>query len=95
MPARPGTLHRRVRHSSTRAEFATSLLHTPITFRDVEFRNRVWTILQSGDADIVLLGREALRDLSWPLRAAVELGVESDAWPAQYLRARPHAAALR
>jgi 2,4-dienoyl-CoA reductase-like NADH-dependent reductase (Old Yellow Enzyme family) len=47
-------------------------------------------ILQSGEADVVLLGRESLRDPSWPLRAAAELGVESDAWPPQYLRARPH-----
>jgi 2,4-dienoyl-CoA reductase-like NADH-dependent reductase (Old Yellow Enzyme family) len=52
-------------------------------------------ILQSGDADVVLLGRESLRDPSWPLRAAAELGVESDGWPAQYLRARPQTAALR
>jgi 2,4-dienoyl-CoA reductase-like NADH-dependent reductase (Old Yellow Enzyme family) len=52
-------------------------------------------ILQSGDADVVLLGRESLRDPSWPLRAAAEFGVESDAWPAQYLRARPQTAALR
>ena len=49
-------------------------------------------ILQAGDADVVLLGRESLRDASWPLRAAAELGVESDAWPAQYLRARPRLA---
>jgi 2,4-dienoyl-CoA reductase-like NADH-dependent reductase (Old Yellow Enzyme family) len=50
-------------------------------------------ILQAGDADVVLLGRESLRDPSWPLRAAAELGVESDAWPMQYRRARPHMAA--
>ena len=47
-------------------------------------------ILASGDADVILLGRESLRDPSWPLRAAAELGVESEAWPRQYLRARPH-----
>jgi 2,4-dienoyl-CoA reductase-like NADH-dependent reductase (Old Yellow Enzyme family) len=52
-------------------------------------------ILQSGEADVVLLGRESLRDPSWPLRAATELGVDSPAWPSQYLRARPHTAALR
>ncbi|HET6174082.1 MAG TPA: NADH:flavin oxidoreductase/NADH oxidase [Gaiellales bacterium] len=46
-------------------------------------------ILAAGDADVILLGRESLRDPSWPLRAALELGVESDAWPSQYLRARP------
>ena len=50
-------------------------------------------ILQAGDADVVLLGRESLRDPCWPLRAAAELGVESDDWPLQYQRARPHVAA--
>ena len=50
-------------------------------------------ILQAGDADVVLLGRESLRDPSWPLRAAAELGVDSDDWPLQYRRARPHVAA--
>ena len=40
-------------------------------------------------------GRESLRDASWPLRAAAELGVDSEAWPAQYLRARPRTAAPR
>ena len=38
-------------------------------------------------------GRESLRDPCWPLRAAAELGVESDDWPLQYQRARPHVAA--
>ena len=52
-------------------------------------------ILQAGDADVVLLGRASLRDASWPLRAARELGVESDDWPTQYLRARRRTAALR
>jgi 2,4-dienoyl-CoA reductase-like NADH-dependent reductase (Old Yellow Enzyme family) len=50
-------------------------------------------ILQAGDADVVLLGRESLRDASWPLRAALELGVESADWPPQYERARPRVAA--
>src|SRR3954466_2345319 len=31
-----------VARSHDRAEPATSLLHTPISFRDVEFRSRVW-----------------------------------------------------
>jgi 2,4-dienoyl-CoA reductase-like NADH-dependent reductase (Old Yellow Enzyme family) len=47
-------------------------------------------ILVAGDADVIMLGRELLRDPSWPLRAAAELGVDSEAWPSQYLRARPH-----
>ena len=50
-------------------------------------------ILQAGDADVILLGRESLRDPSWPLRAAAELGIDSEDWPMQYRRARPHVAA--
>jgi 2,4-dienoyl-CoA reductase-like NADH-dependent reductase (Old Yellow Enzyme family) len=46
-------------------------------------------ILQAYEADVVLIGRESLRDPSWPLRAASELGEESIAWPQQYERARP------
>jgi 2,4-dienoyl-CoA reductase-like NADH-dependent reductase (Old Yellow Enzyme family) len=52
-------------------------------------------ILRAGEADVVLLGRESLRDPSWPLRAAAELGADFDAWPAQYLRARQRTAAPR
>jgi len=43
-------------------------------------------IIRSGQADIVLLAREMLRDPYWPLHAAVKLG-KSISWPAQYLRA--------
>ena len=43
-------------------------------------------IVASGQADLVLLGRELLRDPYWPRRAAVRLGAEPD-WPSQYLRA--------
>lgn len=45
-------------------------------------------IVSTGQADVVMLARELLRDPHWPLRAAHELGVELDYWPAQYLRAR-------
>ncbi|MFJ6246800.1 MULTISPECIES: NADH:flavin oxidoreductase/NADH oxidase [unclassified Streptomyces] len=40
-------------------------------------------IVANGEADAVLLGRELLRDASWPRRAARELGAEVPA-PAQY-----------
>jgi len=43
-------------------------------------------ILAEGSADAVLLARALLRDPSWPLRAAHELGADVE-WPAQYLRA--------
>jgi 2,4-dienoyl-CoA reductase-like NADH-dependent reductase (Old Yellow Enzyme family) len=45
-------------------------------------------ILQKGQADMVLLGRELLREPYWPLRAASELDKgERRAIPSQYLRA--------
>ena len=45
-------------------------------------------IIRSGQADIVLIGREILRNPYWPLAAAQALGHEA-AWPHQYLRAAP------
>ncbi len=45
-------------------------------------------IVRNGQADLVLLARELLRDPYWPLHAAAELGTEVD-WPTQYLRAAP------
>jgi 2,4-dienoyl-CoA reductase-like NADH-dependent reductase (Old Yellow Enzyme family) len=51
-------------------------------------------IIRSGQADIVLLAREMLRDPYWPLHAAAKLG-KSISWPAQYLRAAPPGAAAR
>ena len=43
-------------------------------------------ILQAGQADLILLAREELRDPYWPLHAAEALG-QKVPWPAQYLRA--------
>jgi 2,4-dienoyl-CoA reductase-like NADH-dependent reductase (Old Yellow Enzyme family) len=45
-------------------------------------------IVRNGEADVVLIARELLRDPYWPLRAARELGTPMS-WPAQYLRAAP------
>jgi len=45
-------------------------------------------ILASDSADVIMIGREFLRDPYFPLRAARELGAEL-AWPDQYQRARP------
>lgn len=44
-------------------------------------------IVATGQADVVLLGREMLRDPYWPLHAAKALHVDTD-WPKQYLRAK-------
>jgi 2,4-dienoyl-CoA reductase-like NADH-dependent reductase (Old Yellow Enzyme family) len=51
-------------------------------------------IVRTGQADMVLLGREMLRNPYWPMTAAQELGVAS-AWPRQYLRAAPSGSASR
>jgi 2,4-dienoyl-CoA reductase-like NADH-dependent reductase (Old Yellow Enzyme family) len=45
-------------------------------------------IVSDGDADMVFLAREFLRQPHWPLLAAHELGAEIG-WPRQYERARP------
>ncbi|MGF7040016.1 NADPH dehydrogenase NamA [Mucilaginibacter lappiensis] len=44
-------------------------------------------IIQEGEADVVFLAREMLRDPHFPLRAAHELGHEIN-WPVQYERAK-------
>ena len=49
------------------------------------------TVLRTGQADLVLLGRELLRDPYWPLRAAPRLHA-APAPPPQYLRAFGRAA---
>jgi len=51
-------------------------------------------ILATGQADVVIMAREMLREPYWPLRAARELG-QSIAWPVQYLRAAPDGAQAR
>ena len=45
-------------------------------------------ILRTGQADLVLLARELMRDPYWPLGAATELE-DLTSWPVQYLRAAP------
>jgi 2,4-dienoyl-CoA reductase-like NADH-dependent reductase (Old Yellow Enzyme family) len=51
-------------------------------------------IIQTGQADAVIMAREFLRDPYWPLRAARELE-QAIAWPVQYLRAAPKGAQPR
>lgn len=48
------------------------------------------TILATGQADAVLIGRAALREPGWPQRAAHELGLSSreTPYPPQYIRGR-------
>jgi 2,4-dienoyl-CoA reductase-like NADH-dependent reductase (Old Yellow Enzyme family) len=51
-------------------------------------------IVEGGQADIVLLARELLRNPYWPLQAAAALGVTLE-WPVQYLRGAPAEAKRR
>jgi 2,4-dienoyl-CoA reductase-like NADH-dependent reductase (Old Yellow Enzyme family) len=51
-------------------------------------------ILRTGQADMVLLARELLRDPYWPLHAAEALH-QTGAWPEQYLRAAPRGSVAR
>ncbi|MGO4957866.1 NADH:flavin oxidoreductase/NADH oxidase [Luteococcus sp. Sow4_B9] len=68
-----------VRREAGIATSAVGIIETPA---------QAETILVTGQADAVMLGREALRDVNWPLRAAHELGVaNADApWPKQRWR---------
>ena len=43
-------------------------------------------IIRTGQADLVLIAREMLRDPYWPVHAAADLHKHSS-WPVQYLRA--------
>jgi 2,4-dienoyl-CoA reductase-like NADH-dependent reductase (Old Yellow Enzyme family) len=45
------------------------------------------TIIATGQADVVLLARQLLRDPYWPMHAAMELGADIQ-WPVQYGRAK-------
>lgn len=81
IPAGPGyqvPFARRVRHEAGIATGAVGMITEP---RQAE------EILQNGDADVVFLARELLRDPYWAFRAQRELG-EPAALPVQYERAR-------
>lgn len=81
IPVAPGyqvPLAERVRAASGLATSAVGLITEP---------RQAAEVVESGRADAVMLGRELLRDPHFPLRAARELGVDVDYWPAQYRRA--------
>ena len=68
----------RVRRGAGVATAAVGLITSP---------QQADTIVRTGQADVVLLARELLRDPHWPLRAARELRVDVP-WPPQYDRAK-------
>jgi 2,4-dienoyl-CoA reductase-like NADH-dependent reductase (Old Yellow Enzyme family) len=51
-------------------------------------------IIRTGQADMVLIAREFLRDPYWPMHTAIKLGQKCSA-PAQYLRSVPAGSAMR
>lgn len=81
VPVAPGyqvPLAAQVRREAGMATGAVGLITEPM---------QAEAIVGQGQADVVLIGRQLLREPHWPLRAARELGVEGP-WPNQYLRAR-------
>jgi 2,4-dienoyl-CoA reductase-like NADH-dependent reductase (Old Yellow Enzyme family) len=82
IPATPGyqvPFAERIRREAPIATAAVGLITEPKQADD---------IIRAGQADLVLLARESLRDPNWPLRAARELGVAPPpAPPVQYARA--------
>ena len=70
---------RRIRHEGAIATGAVGLITEP---------EQAERIVADGDADMVFLARELLRNPRWPLAAAHRLGVHVP-WPSQYERARP------
>lgn len=82
IPVGPGyqtTFAERIRREADVATGAVGLITEPVQADHV---------IRTGQADLVLLARQMLRDPYWPLCAARELG-QVQSWPAQYLRAAP------
>jgi len=88
IPAAPGfqvEFAARIRREAAVPTAAVGLITDPV---------QADTIVAQGEADLVLLGRELLRDPYWPLHAAAILA-EPTSWPQQYLRAAPPNSAAR
>ncbi|MGD9546380.1 MAG: NADH:flavin oxidoreductase/NADH oxidase [Candidatus Krumholzibacteriia bacterium] len=80
IPAAPGfqvPFAERIRHQTGLATGAVGL---------ITGARQADAVIAAGRADVVLLGRELLRNPHWPLHAAVELGRTASV-PPQYLRA--------
>ncbi len=80
-PAAPGfqvPFARRIREEVEVPTAAVGLITDPV---------QADQIVRTGEADLVLLGRQLLHEPHWPLRAALELGRTPD-WPPQFERAR-------
>jgi 2,4-dienoyl-CoA reductase-like NADH-dependent reductase (Old Yellow Enzyme family) len=81
IPLAPGyqvEFAQRIRHEASICTAAVGLITEPTQADE---------IVRTGQADLILLARQLLRDPYWPLRAARQLGVAVE-WPPQYQRAR-------
>ena len=82
IPAGPGyqtAFAERIRHEAGIATGAVGMITDPAQAEH---------IVRTGQADLILLARQMLREPYWALHAATHLG-EQSSWPAQYLRAAP------
>lgn len=82
IPAAPGfqvEFAARVRNEAFIPSAAVGLITSP---------EQADQVIRTGQADLVLLGREMLRNHQWPMNAAAALG-QTIHWPVQYLRAAP------
>jgi 2,4-dienoyl-CoA reductase-like NADH-dependent reductase (Old Yellow Enzyme family) len=88
IPAGPGfqaPFAARIRREAGVATAAVGLITEP---------EQANAIVEQGEADLVLLAREMLRDPYWPVHAAAALS-EPASWPKQYLRAAPRDSSSR
>jgi 2,4-dienoyl-CoA reductase-like NADH-dependent reductase (Old Yellow Enzyme family) len=88
IPAGPGyqvPFSARIRRETGLATGAVGLITEP---------DQAEGILERGEADLVLLGRELLRNPRWPLAAARSLGAAAP-WPAPYARGSREPVGLR
>jgi 2,4-dienoyl-CoA reductase-like NADH-dependent reductase (Old Yellow Enzyme family) len=88
IPAGPGfqaPFAARIRREAGVATAAVGLITEP---------EQANAIVEQGEADLVLLAREMLRDPYWPVHAAAALS-EPASWPKQYLRAAPRGSSSR
>lgn len=70
------------------SEFVAERVDEPVTaVGQITEPKQAEEILQRGEVEVIMIGRAALRDPHWPLRAAVELGVDVT-WPVQYQRGK-------
>ena len=70
------------------AEFVGSQVDAPVSaVGSITSGTQAEAILEAGVVDVVMIGRAALGDPYWPIRAAKELGVEIDYVPKRYKRA--------